>query len=271
MNIFTLRNITYGYDPENPILKNLSFDIKKGKKTAIVGANGAGKSTILFHLNGLYTANSGEIAFNGQIVNRRNQKEMVRNVGVVFQDPDDQILSLTVREDIEFGPSQMGFNSEAVKQKVDKYLKLLNIEHLAERNPSELSYGQKKHVAIAGVLAMETEVFILDEPMAFLDPKGKEQMHSILQVLQTEGKTVVVASHDMQFVAEWADEVIVIHEGECLGCFTPNELFLNEDIIQKARLTFPIVFQIMKDIWKGKLAEIPIKLEDAKAWLKENL
>jgi cobalt/nickel transport system ATP-binding protein len=266
--LFSFRNITYGYHDDIPILKNLSFTIEEGKKTAIVGANGAGKSTILYHMNGLYVPNSGEITFRGRLVNRDNRKDLVRSVGIVFQDPDDQIFSLTVKEDVAFGPAQFGVGKDEIENRVNKYLRLLNIEHLAERNPAELSYGQKKYVAIAGILAMETDVFILDEPMAFLDPKGREQMQHILQLLEMEGKSLIITTHDMQFVAEWADEIIVIHEGQCLGKFSPRELFFNDEIIKKARLSFPIVFQLMKHIWGGDPEEIPIKVEEAKNWLE---
>jgi cobalt/nickel transport system ATP-binding protein len=158
-----------------------------------------------------------------------------------------------------------------VQKRVDKYLKLLHIEHLANHNPAELSYGQKKHVTIAGILAMETNVFVLDEPMAFLDPKGKERMYELLQVLQEEGKNVIVTSHDMQFVAEWADEVIVIHQGECLGSFLTSELFQNDEIIQKANLSLPLVVQLVKNVWEKEDGKLPIKLEDAKKWLSQKI
>jgi cobalt/nickel transport system ATP-binding protein len=271
MSLFSFQNLCYGYQASNPILKNLSFTVHEGKKTAIVGANGAGKSTILYHLNGLYTPSSGEVLFKGKKLDRQSRKELVKEVGIVFQDPDDQIFSLSVKEDIGFGPSQLGIDKTIIQSRVDKYLKMLNIEYLADCNPAELSYGQKKHVTIAGILAMETNVFILDEPMAFLDPKGKERMYDILQVLQSEGKNVIITSHDMQFVAEWADEVIVIHQGECLGSFTPHELFQKDEIIQKANLALPLVVQLMKDVWKNELGDIPIKLEEAKKWLAEKV
>jgi cobalt/nickel transport system ATP-binding protein len=271
MSLFSFQNLYYGYHNSNPILKNLSFTIQERRKTAIVGANGAGKSTILYHLNGLYTQNSGEVLYKGKVLDRHTRKELVKEVGIVFQDPDDQIFSLSVKEDIGFGPSQFGIDKTSIEKRVDKYLKLLHIEDLADCNPAELSYGQKKHVTIAGILAMETNVFILDEPMAFLDPKGKERMYDILQVLQAEGKNVIITSHDMQFVAEWADEVIVIHQGECLGSFTPHELFQNDEILKKANLTLPLVVQLMKDVWKNKSGDVPIKLEEAKKWLAENI
>ncbi|MEH7352784.1 ABC transporter ATP-binding protein [Neobacillus drentensis] len=267
MDIFRFNRVSYGFTKDKPILRDISFSIREGKKTAIVGANGAGKSTILFHLNGLYTQQQGDIFFRNQKLDKKLRKELYKHVGIVFQDPDDQLISLTVSDDIAFGPVQMELSATDVKARVEKYINLLGIEHLLTDNPSELSYGQKKHVTVAGVLAMETDVFILDEPMAFLDPYGKERMASILQLLQEQGKTVVVTTHDMQFVAEWAEDVIVIHQGQCLGTFQARDLFGRYDIMKQANLTLPPIVELMTAIWKGNKEEMPIRVEEAKKWL----
>ena len=267
MDIFRFNRVSYGFTKDKPILRDISFSIREGRKTAIVGANGAGKSTILFHLNGLYTQQQGDIFFRNQKLDKKLRKELYKHVGIVFQDPDDQLISLTVSDDIAFGPVQMELSAADVKTRVEKYINLLGIEHLLTDNPSELSYGQKKHVTVAGVLAMETDVFILDEPMAFLDPYGKERMASILQLLQEQGKTVIVTTHDMQFVAEWAEDVIVIHQGQCLGTFQAGALFWRHDIMRQANLTLPPIVELMTAIWKGNKDEMPIRVEEAKKWL----
>lgn len=267
MDIFRFNGVSYGYMKDKPILREITFSIREGRKTAIVGANGAGKSTILFHLNGLFTQQQGDIFFRGEKLDKKLRKKLYQHVGIVFQDPDDQIISLTVSDDIAFGPVQMDVSALDVQERVGTYTKLLGIEHLLAENPSELSYGQKKHVTIAGVLAMETDVFILDEPMAFLDPYGKERMASILRLLQEQGKTIVVTTHDMQFVAEWADDVIVIHQGQCLGTFQARELFGRHDIMKQANLTLPPIVELMTAIWKGNTDGMPIRVEEAKKWL----
>lgn len=267
MDIFRFNEVSYGYTKDKPILRDITFSIREGRKTAIVGANGAGKSTILFHLNGLFAQQQGDIFFRGQKFDKKLRKELFKHVGIAFQDPDDQIISLTVSDDIVFGPVQMGVSAPDVQERLEKYTKMLGIEHLLTENPSELSYGQKKHVTIAGVLAMETDVFILDEPMAFLDPYGKERMASILQLLQEQGKTVIVTTHDMQFVAEWAVDVIVIHQGQCLGTFQPRELFGRPDIMKQANLTLPPIVELMTAVWKGNKEDMPIRVEEAKKWL----
>jgi cobalt/nickel transport system ATP-binding protein len=250
------------------ILDHLSIHIKDGKKTAIVGSNGAGKSTLLLHLNGLFQQSEGRIYFRGQIMDKILRKQMVHHVSMVFQDPDDQIISHTVEEDIAFAPLQMGCTIEEAKNRVKRYAKRMEICPILKENPSQLSYGQKKQVTISGALAMETDVLLLDEPMAFLDPQGKERMLSILQLLDEQGKTVIAATHDMQFVAEWADEVIVIHEGRCLGQFTPSELFQKEEILQTAKLNIPVTVQLMKAIWKKEWGDIPSKINDCQKWLQ---
>jgi cobalt/nickel transport system ATP-binding protein len=269
VELFKLKNVTYLRE-EKEALNGISFSIASCKRTAIVGPNGAGKSTILYHLNGLFTPNSGEVYFKKQLVDKKVSKSLTSKVGIVFQDPDDQIISLTVRDDVAFGPLQLGVKHEEAFERADKYLNLLDIEHLSNRNPSELSYGQKKYVTIAGILAMETEVFILDEPMAFLDPKGKERMIEVMEMLHQSGKTVIVTTHDMQFVAEWAEEIIVIHEGQCLGIYKPLELFANYNLIEKARLNLPPTVQLFQSFWTDAYGEMPLKIEDCRMWLETN-
>ncbi|WP_134704302.1 energy-coupling factor ABC transporter ATP-binding protein [Ammoniphilus sp. YIM 78166] len=265
------RKVTYKYKGERPALEDVSLSISEKKKTAIVGANGAGKSTLLLHMNGLFLASSGEVRYCGQSITKKNRDEMTERVGIVFQDPDDQIVSLTVRDDIAFGLAQKDMSREELERRTDYYLTLLNLSHLAECNPSELSYGQKKMVAIAGVLTLETDVVIFDEPMAFLDPVGKREIQGVMELLANRGKTVVVATHDMQLVAEWADEVVVMKAGSCLGTYSPHRLFSNHELIKEANLQRPIAAQLLEEVWDGPPSEIPIRLEEAQKWLKQKL
>ncbi|MGD8192716.1 energy-coupling factor ABC transporter ATP-binding protein [Brevibacillus ginsengisoli] len=269
--MFEFRSVTYRYKQEKDALHNLSFRIRANCKTAIVGGNGAGKSTLVFHLNGLFRTEQGEVLFRGEPITRKNQAQLVHHVGIVFQDPDDQLVSLTVRDDVAFGPIQLGVSPEEVEARVRKYLDLLDITHLAERSPSELSYGQKKLAAIAGILAMETEVIILDEPMAFLDPAGKKRIQEVMHDLSQAGKTVIITTHDMQLVAEWADECIVMKEGQCLGTMTPSELFAKPFLVEEARLQLPPVAELLSAVWTGAAESMPIRLEEAKEWLIRHL
>lgn len=270
MKMFEFKDVVFSHD-EIEVLKRIRFDIEAGKRTAIVGPNGAGKSTLLYHLNGLYQQSSGEIYFKNNLLDKKKRKTMASEVGIVFQDPDDQIISLTVHDDIAFGPEQLGVERDEIEARVEKYLSLLSIENLSERNPSELSYGQKKYVTISGILAMETEVFILDEPMAFLDPRGKNRMIEILEQLHELGKTIIVTTHDMQFVAEWAEAVIVICDGECLGKFTPAELFESPEVLKQAHLNLPPTYELLKSFWQSEWGPIPLKVKEAKEILSSRL
>ncbi len=270
MNLFDFRSVCFQRD-QLDVLKHMTFTISRNRKTAIVGPNGAGKSTINFHLNGLFTPKEGEIYFQGELIDKKLRQALTSKVGIVFQDPDDQIISLTVRDDVAFGPLQFGVSKEEAMQRVDHYLQLLDITHLADRNPSELSYGQKKYVTIAGILAIETDTIVFDEPMAFLDPAGKERMVRIMNELHDAGKTIIVTTHDMHFVTEWADEVIVIHEGQCLGKFTSRELFANKNILEKARLNLPPVVELLEKVWQEHWGQMPLTIAEAESWLRTQI
>ncbi|WP_286883554.1 energy-coupling factor ABC transporter ATP-binding protein [Aneurinibacillus sp. UBA3580] len=269
--LIEFNNVSYQYQGNRYALKDISLDIKENRKTAIVGANGAGKSTMVLHMNGLFLPSSGEVFFRGQSVGKKNRETMVDRVGLVFQDPDDQIISMNVRDDIAFGPTQRGLPMDEIEKRTEQAMNLLGISHLADRNPNELSYGQKKLVAIAGVIAMDTDVIILDEPMAFLDPKGKQEIQRIMDMLTQKGKTVIITTHDMQLVAEWADDVIVMKEGSCLGKMSPKQLFSNLSLLEDAKLNLPPIAQLISAVWDGQPLQMPIRIEEAKAWLKEKL
>lgn len=268
-NVFQFNKVSYRYKQDrSAALNEISFTIPLRQKTAIVGPNGAGKSTMIFHMNGLFSCEAGEITFMGETLNKKLQAELVRRVGVVFQDPDDQIISMTVKDDVAFGPTQLGLSPSEVKQRVIASMELVGISHLADMNPSELSFGQKKQVAVAGVIAMDTDVVILDEPMAFLDPVGQKRIQEIMEQLISRGKTVIIATHNMQLVAEWADHVIVVKDGTCLGNMTPRQLFCEQpELLDKANLNLPPVAQLFHGLWEDR-ATMPIRLEEARRWIE---
>ncbi|NOU96234.1 ATP-binding cassette domain-containing protein [Paenibacillus sp. LMG 31456] len=270
--VFEFKKVSYRYKQDRAAaLNEISFAIPLGKKTAIVGPNGAGKSTLIFHMNGLFSSESGEILFKGERLNKKTQAELVRRVGVVFQDPDDQIISMTVKDDVAFGPTQLGLSASEAKQRAMESMELVGVTHLADLNPSELSFGQKKQVAVAGVIAMDTDVVILDEPMAFLDPSGQRHIQGIMELLITNGKTVIIATHNMQLVAEWADHVIVVKNGACLGNMSPRELFCEHPhLLEEANLDLPPVAQMFHGLWEDRAA-MPIQIEEARRWIQAQL
>ncbi|MFC4776953.1 energy-coupling factor ABC transporter ATP-binding protein [Paenibacillus sp. GCM10023252] len=269
-SLFEFDEVCYQYRKDRlPALNGLSFQIPVGARTAIIGPNGAGKSTLIFHMNGLYGCGSGKVSYLGEELTKERRRQMPGRVGVVFQDPDDQLIALTVAEDIAFGPQQQGLQNEEVQARVQASIDLLGIADLADLNPAELSFGQKKQAAVAGVLAMHTDVVIFDEPMAFLDPAGKRRMREIMELLGERGQTVIVATHDMQFVAEWAEHVVVMADGQCLAAMTPQQLFTQHSgLMEAANLELPTVAEVFTGLWKDE-ATLPIRVSDARARLEQ--
>lgn len=229
--------VTYSYGSIKA-LNGVSFDIPPGSKVALMGPNGAGKSTLISLLNGLELSQSGEVRLFGETVNQGNGDQLRRRVGVVYQDPDDQIFSMTVWEDVAFGPRNLGLSEEEVEERVEEALNSVSMLEMSQRSPFELSYGQKRRVAIAGVLAMRPEFIILDEPMSFLDPKGRDELQVLLESMHLQGLTIMVATHDVDFAAEWADRVLLLKDGRLLASGTA-ELLFEDELIERASLHLP--------------------------------
>ena len=247
--IIEVKNLCFGYDKQHLVLKDLNMQIERGKLTAILGCNGAGKSTLFLNLNGVLRPSSGEIRIEGKRLeySKNGLLQMRKNVGIVFQDPDDQLFSADVYRDISFGPLNLGLSNEEVEKRVQNAMERCEISHLRERPNHALSYGQKKRVAIAGILAMEPQVIILDEPTAGLDPKGTAEIMGLLNDLtQDKGITIVLATHDMDIVPSFADDVYVMSNGQVKGRGTPLEIFSNERLIRENNLRLPIVYELAK-------------------------
>lgn len=219
-------------------LHDVSFQIEQGAKVVLMGPNGAGKSTLIALLNGIEKPAHGEIHVFGELLTEQSSKRMRTRIGVVYQDPDDQIFSTSVEEDVAFGPSNLGLSEDEVKRRVDYALDAVSMRELRGRSPFELSYGQKRRVAIAGVLAMEPDIIILDEPMAFLDPKSRDDLQSLFESMHDLGITLIVATHDVDFAAEWASQVLLLKEGRLLAAGSTDLLF-NDELLMKADLHLP--------------------------------
>lgn len=242
-DIIQVDNLSYLYADGTRALQGLSFNIRSGEKLALMGPNGAGKTTLLFHLNGLYLAQQGEVRVLGRKVSRANADEVRRVVGMVFQDPDDQVLAPTVEEDVAFGPRNMGLAPGEVKRRVEKALEDVGLVEVRRKPPHNLSYGQKKRVAIAGVLAMQPEILVLDEPMAFLDPAGQEALLAILDRYHRAGKTLVIATHDVDFAAAWADRILILSQGS-LVALGPPQILCRADLVHRVGLRLPLIAQL---------------------------
>ncbi|MQL53876.1 ATP-binding cassette domain-containing protein [Desulfofundulus thermobenzoicus] len=268
--VIEIEDLHYTYRDGTRALKGLSLSIPRGSRVAILGPNGAGKSTLLLHLNGLYLPQRGKVRVAGLEVNARTAREIKARVGLVFQDPDDQVFSATVAEDVAFGPVNMGLSPQEVERRVQEALAAVNMEAYRDKAPYHLSYGQKKRVAIAGVLAMGPEIIVLDEPMAYLDPLGQDTLLEILNRLHRRGTTILVATHDVDMAAAWADRVVIVQDGHTLAQGSPS-LLVQEELIRQASLRFPLVTRIFRSLPELGLSTTPYTVEQAVAFLKDLL
>lgn len=238
-------DVSYRYESDNetplPLaIKNINIDIKKGEFVAILGHNGSGKSTIAKLSNAIILPETGKVFVDGMDTADENlEYEIRQKVGVVFQNPDNQIVATIVEEDVAFGPENLGIEPAEIRQRVDNALKSVGMYEYRLHEPHKLSGGQKQRVAIAGVMAMQTDCIVLDEPTAMLDPKGREEvMKSMLRLNKEMGKTVVLITHYMDEAVK-ADRVIVMNSGNVVLDGTPREVFAHEDIIENAGLELP--------------------------------
>ncbi|MGQ9922106.1 MAG: energy-coupling factor ABC transporter ATP-binding protein [Desulfobacca sp.] len=224
--ILALKEVTFIY-PEGSIgLRNCNLAIPRGSRTAILGANGSGKTTLCLQLNGILRPQAGEVLFDGVPLDysRRALKSLRSRVGLVFQNPESQLLSASVREDVSFGPMNLGLEPREVRARVEQALTAVGLWQLADRPVHALSFGQKKRVCLAGVLAMQPEVIILDEPFAGLDGPMQRDLQIILQDLHSQGITVAICSHDLDFAYEWADLWYILAAGAVAGSWDRRQL-----------------------------------------------
>jgi len=262
-----MNGVTYVYPDGYIALQNLNLKIARGEKLAILGPNGAGKSTLLMVLNGLYKPSKGNVSALGVPVNDENLGTVRRNVGLVFQDPDDQLFSPTLWEDVCFGPLNMGLSEEEVKRRSMDALKAVGLEDYGEKPPHHLSVGEKKRAAIATVLAMQPKILILDEPTANLDPKSRRDLINLLRSLHSgRDITLITATHDVNFLPAVADKMCVLNKGRIIAEGKLREIFLNSKIMDEANLELPIVTQLFRFLAdkKGMTIEpLPLTVEEA--------
>ena len=241
------KNLSFTYSDGTQALKNVNIQIKKGEKIAIMGPNGAGKSTLFSHFNGLSEPTSGHVEIDGEkIVFEREELLKVRQkVGIVFQDPNDQLFAPTVKEDVAFGPMNLGLEYEEVERRISESLEMVGMSGFEDKTPHHLSGGQQKRVAIAGIVAMRPEIMILDEPTAGLDPEGVDKVLDILNQLNEEGMSIVISSHDIEMVNEFADKIFVLYNGEIIAEGDKHQIFSDKELLKKAHLKAPISTEIL--------------------------
>lgn len=263
---FELNQLSYAYADGTHALTDITLQIPKGKKIALLGHNGAGKSTLFQHLNGILKPTTGNIAFCGKELHysRKALKELRQQVGIVFQDADNQLFSGTVKQDIAFGPLNLGWTTAKIEEKIAWAVAQTEVEALLDKPIHFLSVGQKKRVAMAGVLAMEPSVLLLDEPTAGLDNYYAAQVLQYLAKLENGDRTILMATHDIPLAYEWADQIIVMEGGKIIYNGDPVEMFYQEELLQRAHLERPWVFEMTLALQSKKLLKENIKLPRSK-------
>lgn len=234
------RDLAYAYPDGTLALRGVTCRFHHGEAVGVVGANGAGKSTLLLHFNGLLLPQSGEVRIGDLPVTASTRTQIHRTVGFVFQDADDQLFMPTVEEDVAFGPLNMGLPADEVRARVQAALQTVGAAHLAARAPYRLSGGEKRAVAIAGVLAMSPDVLVLDEPSAGLDPAARRRL---ITLLRSFTHTKVIATHDLDLVLDVCTRVLVLHEGRVQADGAPEEIFGDAELLQRCHLEPPLSWQ----------------------------
>lgn len=240
-------NLKYYYDDGTCALDELNIRIERGKRTAIIGGNGAGKSTLFLNFNGVLKPREGHIEFNNKKITYDSVglNQLRKNIGLVFQEPDHQVFSSSIYQEIAFGPLNFGWSKEKVKEKVIQVMEMMQITHLKDKPTHYLSYGQKKQVAIASILVLEPEIIVLDEPTAGLDPKHIKSLLELLNVMTNKGITIIIATHDVNFAYRWADYVHVMKKGRIIRSGSTEEIFTDTELLSEADMEIPYLVDMM--------------------------
>ena len=254
-NIIEIKNITFEYedgDQDDIVLENFSLDIKRGSFTVILGHNGSGKSTLAKLLNGLYKPTDGNIFVDGiNTADEEHEIEIKRRVGLVFQNPDNQLVASIVEEDVAFGPENLGHDPDVIRTEVDQALNAVDMYEFRKSTPHRLSGGQKQRIAIAGIIAMKPDCIVLDEPTAMLDPKGRAEIISTIKKLNRENNiTIVLITHFMEEAVD-ADRVIVMDSGKIVADSTPKDIFSNIKLLKEVGLDVPQTTELLYRLKQG--------------------
>lgn len=269
--LFKVENLVHQYSDGTVALDNVSLGFERGERIALLGTNGSGKTTLLNHFNGILKPTSGNIYFEDKPIeyNAKALLELRRRVGYVFQDPNDQLFAPTVKQDVAFGPLNLGLPVERVNEVVDAALKTVGMSEFKEKPPHFLSLGQKKRVALAGVLAMEPEVIIMDEPTSNLDPRAtSEILHLLLQLNKEKGITLLLATHDVDMVPLFANKIYILNKGKLVFQGSPQESFSNGALIRQVNLRSPRLthlFEVLKNEDNLPISDkLPLTISEAR-------
>ncbi|WP_337527662.1 ATP-binding cassette domain-containing protein [Zhenhengia sp.] len=268
--IMETKQLCFNYPDGTPALKDLSIQIQKGKTTGILGGNGAGKSTLFLNLNGILKPTSGQVYHKNLPISysSKSLNQLRQSVGIVFQDPDTQLFSASVYQDVSFGVVNLGIPESEAHLRTENALKRTGTYELRQKPTHSLSYGQKKRVALAGIIAMEPEVLILDEPTAGLDPQGVSEIMQLIRELQQDlGIAILIATHDMDLVPMYCDYIYLLNQGEIVGCGSPDEIFNQPSLLRQIHLRLPRIGHLM-ELLKTKdgfpIEDLPVSISHAR-------
>ncbi len=251
--ILEIKDLNYSYDNKNNVLNNINLKINKSEKIAVLGSNGAGKSTLFLNINGVYKG-SGDIYLYGNKITKKTLNQLRKCTGYVFQEPDSQIVGSTVFSEVSFGLSNLKLPANEIKEKTTNVLKKMGLYHYKDRPPHYLSGGEKKRVATAGVVVMQPDIILFDEPMASLDPGNLAIFENILSWLEAEGKTIIISTHNADFAYKWAERIIVLNSGSIIADDTPIKIFTSDKILKTSNLRKPVflqIYEIIKEKYPG--------------------
>lgn len=239
-----IKELAFAYPDGNQALYGVNLSVQKGERVALLGPNGAGKTTLVMHMNGIHPTSHGSIHVAGQLVDSKNKeaiKEIRSKVGIVFQDPDDQLFMPTVAEDVAFGPYNMGLRGDALNKVVEEALELVGMLDFRDRPPHHLSFGQRRRVAVATVLAMKPEILVLDEPSSNLDPASRRELADILRSLEI---TMVMVTHDLPYAYELCARSVILKGGVIVADGSTHEILTDSALLAANRLELPVGFSI---------------------------
>jgi len=237
--VLDVRGLAHAYPDGHQALFGVDLHVHQGERVALLGPNGAGKTTLVLHLNGILTAGAGTVSVSGLPVEKANLKEIRRRVGIVFQDPDDQLFMASVRQDVAFGPANLGVRGAELDRRVMAALEQVGMAEFADRPPHHLSFGQRRRVAVATVLVMSPEILVLDEPSSNLDPASRRELADILRSLDV---TVLMVTHDLPYALELCPRSVVLHDGQVVADGRTYDLLTDHELMRAHRLELPFGF-----------------------------
>lgn len=267
-----IKDLSFIYPNGNLALENISLDISEGESVAIIGPNGAGKSTLLLHLNGILKGEKGNVEIFGDDTLDGDIREIRRRVGIVFQDPDDQLFMPTVFDDVAFGPINLGLAEKEVNERVFKALSMVGLDGYGDKCPHNLSFGEKKRLCLATILSMDPDILVLDEPASNLDPRSRQELIGTIKKLKQEGKTIITATHDVNAVAEIADRIYVLNK-RILAEGATRDIFSRTELLRGEGLSVPEVARLFDVLrcFGYDCADLPLSIDEAITHLTETI